>query len=70
MNFLSNIAQICEQHSTRMLSALRLVVIESREAFRSVICEMMNIIDDSTQKRIRVICEICGSYNKLIVVQW
>ena len=38
----------------------RLKSLETCEAFRSEICEMMNKIDGSTQERIRVICAICS----------
>ena len=50
---------------SQMLNALRLMSVETSEAFRSEICEMMNKIDDSTQERIREICAICGEIENI-----
>ncbi len=65
--FIFDISQISEQHAMQVLSVPSFVALETGAAFRSEICEMMDKIAGSKQKRIRVICEICGD-SKLSIV--
>ena len=61
IKFLSDISQIIERNALPVSDVTRQGVLSTCVAYRSEICEIINKIDVDKRKRIRVICEICGS---------